>query len=188
MAVEPPYSHDAGPAAVSPTALRIVSGHIELHHRMEGTKPERSEDDEDFWILGMANEDVPPIYKLPKSYAVYVIECEHIKNVELQRRLDDDDNAHNVSSEFQTAYAMNNAPVVYVGYTKNPYRRIDEHLDPFTTGAKFTDIFRPVEVHNIDWYDTEDEAKQAELATADRLYRKQGYFLNPSVHPDYRGD
>ena len=178
VAVEPPYSHDAGPAAVKPSILRMVSSEIEWYYQRNGGTPAPSEEDEDFWILGMAPEDVPPVYQLPKPYAVYYLRCEQVSPETIRERADHFD--LDVSEEFVNAYYFGGPPR-YVGYTENPYRRLDEHFDPFARGAKFTKLIPPKELVCIEWHETEDEAKEAEQRIADKERTTQGAFINPSL-------
>lgn len=88
MAVEPPYSEPRGPESIKPNALRAVSHQIERYYDQRDEEPERSKDDEDFWILGMAPEDVPTLYKLPKEHAVYVIMCHNVGEGTIRDRAD----------------------------------------------------------------------------------------------------
>lgn len=179
MAVEPPYSGPQGPQSLSPTAIRMVSSQIERYYDRHGGEPEPSDEDADFWILGMKDEDVPPIYKLPKKHAVYVIMCDTVGESTIRERAEHFN--EEVSDGFIYTYKNRWGTPYYVGYTQNPYRRINEHWDPFTGGAKFTRLFPPYSLQVIKWYDDEDVAKGQEKATAADIQQKAGGFLNPSV-------
>lgn len=178
-AVEPPYPGEMGPQSIKISVLRAVSSHIKWYYQRQNDEPIVSDEDDDFWYLGVPEEDLPTIYKLPKSYAVYTLRCEQPTTQAAQQRAKDE--ALDFSNGFFDAYALNHAPITYVGYTKNPYRRLNEHFDPLTEGSKFTEVFPPIRVMSIEWCDTEQEAKNRELDVGAKLLRKQGVFLNPSV-------
>ena len=78
------------------------------------------------------------------------------------------------------AYHFGRALVDYVGYTKNPYRRISEHFDQFANAANFTTLHPPIRLSGIRWYESEDKAKSAEKRRAKKL-RRTGSFINPSL-------
>lgn len=178
MAVEPPYSSPQGPESIKPSALRAVNFHIERYYGQRGETPERSDEDEDFWILGMADEDVPPLYKLPKPYAVYVIMCQGVSDDTIRERAEQFN--VEISDKFLFARKQWGTPY-YIGYTENPYRRINEHWDPFTGGANFTKLFPPRRLQEIDWFDLEETAKKAEKQLAKRIQHEAGGFINPSL-------
>lgn len=178
MAVEPRFSSPQGPESIKPSSLRAVNYHIERYYDRNGGTPERSKEDADFWILGMADEDVPPLYKLPKPHAVYVIMCQGGSDDQIRERAE-----HfnvEVSDGFLFARRQWGTPY-YIGYTQNPYRRINEHWDPFTGGAWFTKLFPPRSLQDIDWYDDEETAKKAEKRVAKRIQQEAGGFINPSL-------
>jgi predicted GIY-YIG superfamily endonuclease len=178
MAVEPKYPREMGPEAIRPDVLRMVSNHIKRAYWGTDESPEHSEKQEDFWILGMADDDIPPIYKFPKPYAVYSIRCERPRGDVVNERQEQFD--VRFTSEFFKAYMLSNGPVTYVGYTKNPYRRMNEHFDPFTSGAEFTDLFPPYKLLNIEWCGSEDMAREREQEIAKDWKNGQGNFVNPS--------
>lgn len=62
---------------------------------------------------------------------------------------------------------------LYVGYTVDLLKRIDEHLNsPGAAGARFTTIFPPIRILDVSWYSHPPQARTAERITA-QLLRKR---------------
>lgn len=98
--------------------------------------------------------------------AVYVLECKPTENfrgiafTELQK----------VKTQWPTD--INGARrVLYVGVTVNLLRRLHEHLqdDGGDAGADFTQVFPPMRLLHVEWFETYARAAKAEPMVAEEL-------------------
>lgn len=204
MAIEPPFGDFTDPNdgrnvdGIPTWIVEQVGEEIRRYYDEHGGSPTLSEADEYYFVMdeSIAPSDLPSIYQLPKPYCVYVLKCEqndfdelsslnHVKRV-LQNRAEN--LGYDYSDDWMEAVYYS-GPSRYVGLSTNPYARIHEHtrlrehvnnpekFDP--SGAKFTAMFPPYAVQQIEWVDDEQSAERLEQKTADRLNREGGYFVYP---------
>lgn len=178
-----------------------VNQEIKSYYSKNGGSPHVSDADEYYFIMDGQTplDEFPPLYKLPTQHCVYTLRCEskgfdqfsgytHVKR-QLRER------AHNlgysVSDGWLKAVYHSGQPH-YVGETKNPYARIHEHAqtvqhavaakqdDIEPDGARFTALFPPRYVVNIEWINEgKDTAERREQEIATQLYKNKGYFVYP---------
>lgn len=195
MAVEPPFGEftdpnkGRNPHGIRPWIVEQVNEEIVTYYDENGGDPEISEADEHafYWGDGVDPDEYPPIYKLPKEYCVYVLECDTVGFDEFsgpsfaaeKLRTRAEGLGYELSDDWVSTFLDSRRPF-YVGYTSNPYARIREHTEARSEYcAKFTGIFPPNNVVAIHWISDEDAAQQLEQETANRLRDDHGYFVHP---------
>lgn len=207
MAIEPPFNSYTNPnVGRDPYGIPIwiveqVNQEIRNYYDEHGGSPEVAEADEYYFIMDGVTplEEFPPLYKLPTKRCVYSLRCEtkgfdqlsgdtHVKRKIRERA---DSLGYSFSDDWIGAVCRAGQPH-YVGETKNPYARIHEHAqtiqhavasehdDIEPDGARFTAIFPPERVINIEWIrGGKDAAERQERQTAIRLHEDDGYFVYP---------
>jgi predicted GIY-YIG superfamily endonuclease len=207
MPIEPPFNSYTNPNmgrdpyGIPTWIVEQVNQEIRNYYDEHSGSPQVAEADEYYFIMDCVTplDEFPPLYKLPTRHCVYTLRCEtkgfdqfsgysHVK-----RRLRE--RANNLGYSFSDDWikaVYNASQPHYVGETKNPYARIHEHdqtiqhavaaehddIEP--DGARFTAIFPPESVVNIEWISGgKDAAKHQERKTATRLHENNGYFVYP---------
>lgn len=143
-----------------------VSEHVRAHHEKTQTGVEKS------------SPDAYGSLRLPTRYCVYVLRCnmpgtksEFVEQTQMSTEWLTDD----IPSWAWAAWYSSQC--VYVGFTHNPYLRVEQHVeyieDPDEDGALFTKLFPPEKVESIDWYESETEARRMEVETAERIERER---------------
>jgi len=195
MGVEPPFgdftdpNKGRDPHGIPPWIVEQVNEEIETFYDENEGSPDLSEADDYafYWGGGADPDEYPPIYKLPRPYCVYVLECETVgfdqfsgpsfAADKLRNRADA--LGYELSDDWISAF-LNSGQPFYVGYTSNPYARIREHTQPRSNYcAKFTGIFPPQNIECILWIEEEDTAEEAEQETANHLRKNNGNFVHP---------
>lgn len=100
-----------------------------------------------------------------QTSAVYVLECRK------SSRPTSDALASGVTpkSEWERQ-AVGARRVIYVGYTVDLLRRLDEHLNNTDgKGAHFTRVFPPLRILDVSWWSTSSRARRAEPLVASGL-------------------
>lgn len=99
------------------------------------------------------------------EYAVYTLRCDKPdSDEEIIRRLDQyysltDEEAYGPEWTRRILYADE---LYYVGQTKNSQRRLLEHVRGVSDAALFTTEFPPIELVDIEWAETREEATERE--------------------------
>lgn len=124
--------------------------------------------------------DAPPVYRLPKRYCVYVIECVQRSDQTMAERLDRE--GVPTSSRYWKAYFEHGKPPYYIGYAKWPYRRLRQHVERRSQGANFTKWFPPLQLESINWYESQAAAEEAEVEVAHKIKREKDAFINPTMY------
>lgn len=127
------------------------------------------------------------VYKPPRDYCVYVLGCEPIDDSaygtdeylkEQWRLFTEDDSHYNENEVAKWAWAAYYSPeLYYVGYTSNPYERMLDHQADPEKSSVFLGIFPPLNIEKIDWYRTQEQAEQAEIATAEEYGDSREVFV-----------
>lgn len=116
-------------------------------------------------------------------YAVYVIDCTPQLGEDEDPRVNElraEVHAEEVSSKPREkgAQAVNNGECVYyVGYSDNVPERMRRHAKGMTYGgAKFLSLFKPVELVEVTWHETEAAARKFEKRRAGELTEPGGPY------------
>lgn len=113
-----------------------------------------------------------------RKWAVYVLDCtpsnfrEREAMWEFRRdSLAKHEAGHNLRGKEQYAQALNEGErIYYVGQTKDIVDRMNRHYEGSASGGgQFTNFFKPRGVFDIEWYDSEANARDAEANRADEL-------------------
>lgn len=102
---------------------------------------------------------------LGRRSAVYVLECRE------SARPCSDALAEGVTPKIEwEREAVGSRRIIYVGYTVNLLRRLDEHLNNRNgQGAHFTRVFPPIRVLGVSWWSSPGRANRAERLVAEGL-------------------
>lgn len=112
------------------------------------------------------------------KFAVYVLDCTPLRNLErtamweLRRdALAKFEAGYELNEKEEYAQALNEGErIYYVGYTNDIIDRIQRHEEGAASGgAYFTNFFMPRGVIDIDWFDSESEARNAESQRSSNL-------------------
>lgn len=101
-----------------------------------------------------------------RTNAVYILECIHSANwrgaaVRVHKKMKTDRWGDEIDSASR---------LIYVGSTNCLYERIRQHINPKNSrGADFTQIFPPVRVLGVVWFETYREAHNCEKVVADKV-------------------
>ena len=107
-------------------------------------------------------------YEVPRRYCVYVLDCDGHNSVQSFKRswklfAESDE----IPSWAWAAYYASTRR--YVGFTSDPYRRVSAHIWNPDEGALFPALFPAKRLLDIDWYDVESVARNAEEQRAETL-------------------
>lgn len=121
--------------------------------------------------------------KTDGHYAVYVIDCTPQLGEEEDTRINElraEVHAEGVASKPREkgAQAVNNGECVYyVGYSDDVSKRMRRHAKGMTYGgAKFLSLFKPVELVEVTWHETEAAARKVEKRRAGELTEPGGPY------------
>lgn len=126
-------------------------------------------------------------YETPRRYCVYVLRCEgydsnaygtgeKLKN-DWEFWTYDDDRYDTYDPPKWVWAAYYSDSLYYVGYTSNPYERMIDHAEDSEKSSIFCGMFAPLEIVEMRWYRTEDQAEMFEVKVANEYRQRDSAFV-----------